>query len=453
LTGCFANQSTVFRTDTIEEPELAITDGGQRAISSTMGPDNRLIVCKERYPDVFWGLATSSGLSIKIAEKGEGQAAIATGQEVGFAGLRTQLRESQARTLDALCDFYAGGAIDGGEVEILLRRFQNHVLAALAIEQLTGYARPTVVTLSASADAGVGAGLAEAQKALSEAEALLSEKKTALAPLQQALDSEEAKLKKLQEENTTKAAAAQQAIAKQSGVVVAAKGKVTAAEQSKDEAAITAAKNELASAEKALEKLKSDEAKRATDVQKAIAAQQAKVNDAKKKLETPTQQVQEQEAKVKTLTAQRDAVSRAVTASTTSKESGISQPVQIVLSDKATQHVATAVTHILDTAFSQHYTAEQCQNFLFSEDFNVASTNDPRTVICIDYFKTIRESVKKLNEAKAEAIKSYYKSVAEGTRPAAASAPTDIVVPFSVSPDVFSSSISPGSKFFELQNF
>lgn len=389
LSACGANFNSIYRTNSINAPEIIITDGAQRAISATKISDNHMIICKEKYPDVFSALASSGSLSINIEDKAGGQGAFSSSQQVGFAGLRTQLRESQARTLDAVCDFYAGGAISSGEVEVLLRRFQNHVLAALAIEQLTGYARPSLVTLGGSAQAGVGAGLVEAEKALGGAETVLEQKMETAKSLKSAEITELATLETLNTAETKRSAEAQKAIKTQETKLEEAKKAKTEAEQSGDAAAIEKAKTAETKETAALETLKTSQATYVSDAKEKAKAQTTKTETATKDAAAADEAVKEQTKIVETLTADRDTARQALHTSTNSNQGSTNQPDQIMLSDTATKYVAKAVTQIVDTAFKQHHTAEQCQRYIFGAKFKPDNLKDVRTKFCIAYFTTI----------------------------------------------------------------
>lgn len=397
LSACGANYASIYRTDQIEPPQVVITDGEQRAITATMTPKNRLMICKERYPDVFSALASSGALSIEVAGKGAGQGAFSQSEQAAFAGLRTQLRESQARMLDSLCDFYAGGGLDEDDIEVLLRRFQNHVLAALAIEQLTGYARPTVVALGGKAQAGVGAGLAEAQKALDDAKKVLEEKQGALKSANAGVEQEANALDELKKADATQSEAATKNIAAQEGKLAEAKKTREEAEKGTDADAIKKAQDDEAKEASALEDLRKAEKTRMTEAAKQIAGQQGKLDEAKKKLTPAEEAAKAQTENVKTLEANRDAARQAVQATTASGDAIISQPTQVALSDKATEHVADAVENIVVAAFRQHYTADECQRYLFSSKFHerASAFKDPRTEFCLGYLKAIQAYIEK----------------------------------------------------------
>ncbi|MEM9100190.1 MAG: hypothetical protein AAGC79_16875 [Pseudomonadota bacterium] len=134
-----------------------LIDAKQRAIISVPGEDGRQIVCAEPSPDALQATAAaisaSGGLNQPGAAEAALQAAAGVNESVASIGLRTQsiqlLRDSYYRN----CEGFAAGALDDIAFNIMHQRFQNHTVALLAIEQLTGASIAPAAAVSASSEA------------------------------------------------------------------------------------------------------------------------------------------------------------------------------------------------------------------------------------------------------------------------------------------------------------
>lgn len=186
LAGC-ANISTVYRETDGSTPRIIAVDANQRFLTVTQGrPRGALQVCAERSPDAIQAIAGALGVGATTPTY-DAFVRAASAQAAGMLALRTQTTMVQAELLYRLCALYANGGLTDIELSTQLRRFQNTMLAALAIEQLTGVPQPSSFTLAAGAQAAVSpdavrtqeAALAEARRAETEAEARFNEARQA----------------------------------------------------------------------------------------------------------------------------------------------------------------------------------------------------------------------------------------------------------------------------------
>ncbi len=130
-----------------------------------------LSICAEPSPDGLSAVSASGAARNSTSAASQAlQAAIA--ESAGSIGLRTQSIQLMRDSMYRLCEGYLSGGLGPASFETLHRRFQNSMVAILAIEQLTGAVRPPSIQLSG----GAGVGSAEevtqltAQVAKSKAE-------------------------------------------------------------------------------------------------------------------------------------------------------------------------------------------------------------------------------------------------------------------------------------------
>jgi predicted DNA binding CopG/RHH family protein len=118
-------------------------------------------VCAEPSPDAMSSMALEAAGKGGVPSKVQAELSVALQQSAAFVGLRTSsiqlLRDFGYR----LCEAYLSGAIDSGEYELLMRRFQKNVVALLAIEQLTGAVKAPPVVLTAQGQAETGQSLSD----------------------------------------------------------------------------------------------------------------------------------------------------------------------------------------------------------------------------------------------------------------------------------------------------
>jgi len=162
LTACTAAEwNSINREFSAQQARSQLIDAKQRAILAinkpVLGRDGRPVtywtkdggkkiastpnVCAEPSPDALQ--ATAAALSgAGNVSRGDLAAALqaagSTSEAAGSFGLRTQtiqlLRDSYYR----LCEAFLNDGLDSISYDVLQRRFQNHIIALLAVEQLTG---------------------------------------------------------------------------------------------------------------------------------------------------------------------------------------------------------------------------------------------------------------------------------------------------------------------------
>ncbi|WP_374089484.1 hypothetical protein [Methylomicrobium lacus] len=151
FSGCNANYHSIFRTTKGDGYKIAFTDAKQSATIIKMGKDGVMRACAAKSPDVFQALSTAfsgnlsaeetAGIAAKMAGAGS------SAESAASFRLHTQLTDTQNELLYQLCVNSLNNTITGDQLATELHRYQNTMVTMLAIEQLTGYARPALVTL------------------------------------------------------------------------------------------------------------------------------------------------------------------------------------------------------------------------------------------------------------------------------------------------------------------
>ena len=211
LVGCSANYNSIFRTAENDKPQTILIDAKQRAIISNKLKE-QLVICAEKSPDVF-SVLSSAGSGSAAYKAVEVQGSYSSSESGASIGLRTQLTQAQSEYLYYLCQLYASGSISKASVETEIRRFPTTIVALLAIEQLTGYAKPNFVAIGGQGAAGKAENLggmqravdlarsddqqkqaveADAAKKVADAEKVLEEKNTAKTKLLASVDTTQA---------------------------------------------------------------------------------------------------------------------------------------------------------------------------------------------------------------------------------------------------------------------
>lgn len=164
LSGCtLAEFNSINRQFNPTHGDSRLIDAKQRAIISHArlgknGADGKpahFVVCAEPSPDALQATAAAlegSGAFDNGNAEGALQAAAGFSESAASIGLRTQsiqlLRDSYYRN----CEGFANGALDEVAFNVVHQRFQNHTVALLAIEQLTGAAIAPAVAIAATAE-------------------------------------------------------------------------------------------------------------------------------------------------------------------------------------------------------------------------------------------------------------------------------------------------------------
>ncbi|WP_386070583.1 hypothetical protein ACFJIW_08045 [Tahibacter sp. UC22_41] len=436
LGGC-ANLQTVHHRSNFQSvgrnPEQVRTisvDGNQRFLVAAYGREDGKKnaekiwrTCAEPSPD---GLAVFGGaLAAEIAnDKVGAQFAASLAAQAASIGLRTQsitlLRDAQYR----LCEAYINGAVDGRQLAALHRRFQNIMVANLAIEQLTGYAKPTITHVGASGSGSVAGGLRAAQQALEQAREDLAKDEADAASLKTKLD-EATAAQNAKKAATAAARAALPATAaparqaandqkkKADALRTKANASETAALIAEQEGAPNAtslrntANSDMASADKAAAsaaalKEKADQLnKPADDAQKDEDAAKVVLDAATKAKKDADTAVADGKENIEALEEARDNARGIETTASTGTATAVSAPAP---STAASKRVAEAVENIVSKVLDQSYTDDTCMDYL--SDKGAPKVSPYMAAICMARMIASNNPIKDRSQALQEALSS-----------------------------------------------
>lgn len=248
--GCAELTHYTKNTDAKTKGGLVLIDAKQRAILTGMvkkdaSAYNNLVnipsFCAEPSPDALSALSASTGFSLDT-EKVNSALRTAIAENAGSIGLRTQSIQLMRDAMYRICELSISGTLDGFAAETLHRRFQQSMVAILAIEQLTGTVRAPTVTLTGQSASGTAEELIKVTEKLDQARKSLKKAEEALAD----------KNEKLTKQNET---------------VECLEGKTTGCQKKSDQE-IGAAKDEQKKIEDEVATLKKDHEAKKTVVEK-----------------------------------------------------------------------------------------------------------------------------------------------------------------------------------------
>lgn len=175
LSAC-GNLSSIHRTFNVDDGTGAFIDIKQRAIivskqktktNTDLGVETTLsqtFVCAEPSPDAMSAYAAETSLSVPDKIK----LANAFQEGTSYTGLRTQSIQLLRDGMYRLCEARMSGALDNGEYNLLLRRYQKNMVALLAIEQLTGTVKTPVTVISTTGSASLAQDIDESEAKLNK---------------------------------------------------------------------------------------------------------------------------------------------------------------------------------------------------------------------------------------------------------------------------------------------
>lgn len=190
LVGC-ANFNSIHRALDTSSGQGVLIDVKQRAIIVGQGPGqagrSRNVICAEPSPDALSayaaqlsgelglspvnGAGTSRNLGIRSAMQ----------EAAAFVGMRTPSVQLLRDAMYRVCEAYANGAIADEEYELLMRRYQRHIVAMMAIEQLTQASQVPPITLVTSGNVTDARSLAEWNNEITRQQKLLTQQRVAKA--------------------------------------------------------------------------------------------------------------------------------------------------------------------------------------------------------------------------------------------------------------------------------
>lgn len=206
LTGC-ANVNSVYRPIYAAEGQGALIDVKQRAILVgkrevngagevyTGNAPRQFVICAEPSPDAMSAYAGEFAGRLALSPvggatgKSESLAIQGAMREAAvYVGLRTPSVQLLRDAMYRVCEAYSNGGIDSAQYELLMRRYQRHIVALAAIEQLTQATRVPPVMLTSEGSVGGDRHLAEWMEEITRQQGLQAKQ-------QSTADTEAAKVK------------------------------------------------------------------------------------------------------------------------------------------------------------------------------------------------------------------------------------------------------------------
>lgn len=185
--GC-AYLNTYRESLDIEDGDGVTMDIKQRAILVSKDPEtNRTLVCAEPSPEALSAYAAQLAGEAYIPESVTAKLVAAFGEGSSYVGMRTQSIQLLRDTSFRLCEAHMNGALNAGEYNILLRRYQKYTVALLAIEQLTGTLRVPPMGIGTTGSAEAGRSLSEMMAETEKIDGLINEKNEELKKLKESL--------------------------------------------------------------------------------------------------------------------------------------------------------------------------------------------------------------------------------------------------------------------------
>ena len=251
---------------------------GSRILSGDVGgADMRLVAfCAEPSPDALSALSASGAIKIDTPKGFSGATQGAFAETAGSIGLRTQSIQLMRDAMYRLCEGAMNGYLGNAAFETLHRRFQNSMVAILAVEQLTGAVRAPALTLNSGAAVGPPAKqMADMTDRVITARGDVRKAESDKTSADEELDKADTKLKEAKDDKTAADNAHKKALAENE-----------ATEEGKpkphDEAALTNLKTALDKADGDLETATSTQEaadKKVKDAEKNLADRQATLAD------------------------------------------------------------------------------------------------------------------------------------------------------------------------------
>lgn len=150
-------------------------------------------ICAEPSPDALSALSASAGANAEVIEKAL-TISTSSNETAASIGLRTQTIQILRDAMYRSCEAYASGAMDNVDFKQAQRRYQDVMLALLAIEQLTGVVTAQQVALGGSSESIATRGLDSIQEWIEKTRAELTAKTEELPAIESEVKTKKAEL-------------------------------------------------------------------------------------------------------------------------------------------------------------------------------------------------------------------------------------------------------------------
>lgn len=366
LSACDANFHSIYRTTpsgtATPHSQVVITDAKQGITVMNYDDETDMFrVCAARSPDVFSALTTAfhGDASAEVFQKfaaaisGSGTSA----ESASAFGLRTQLTQSQMELLYQLCLNSLNGTLSPDQLATEIHRYQNTMVTMLAIEQVTGYARPSLVAPGGQSAVG-------SAEAIAKQQALVELQKTKEGTLKKAADDSKATLQKASDDSS----AADLAAAPESAKTVSLKKDWDdTVKQSTDQSLTQAQRDAATAAIPAKQKAYDDQKKKSDPLEQAAKEKKELAGKAQAKADSDAAalkaQIAARELSEKTLAAMEKQID---VSSSTATAQFFSPPNSLTYTDSETaKAIAGAVVSLQREHLNQTFLMDECVRYVY----------------------------------------------------------------------------------------
>lgn len=136
IASACASFNSIFRSSDFGKDATVVSLDAKQRIVLTKGTDIGDVACAEPSPDALsaYGASFSAGVEKEVVAK----LAAAMAEQATNIGLRTQSIQLLRDSMYRICEGYYSRALNQEQFMLLQQRYQNIMVALLAIEQLTG---------------------------------------------------------------------------------------------------------------------------------------------------------------------------------------------------------------------------------------------------------------------------------------------------------------------------
>jgi hypothetical protein len=159
--------TTLFDSESVSAQSISI-DAKQRFLLAGQ-VYGEPIFCSEPSPDVFSVFSAALEANASNGEELAAAFKLATNETGATIGIRTQSIQLLRDAMYRICEAYLGGGIDRDQYNDLLKRYQKSMVTLIAIEQLTGAARPGQIVIGAGSTVNASSAVYETKQALNKA--------------------------------------------------------------------------------------------------------------------------------------------------------------------------------------------------------------------------------------------------------------------------------------------
>jgi len=168
LQGCGASSKMYTKEMALGDTNKIVSVDAKQRLTFIRQDENGPSICAEPSPDALSSIV--SGMTLGAEKAGTALSlALSDSEASASIGLRTQSIQLLRDGMYRICEAYYSGKLDENQVESLLKRYQDTMIAILAIESITGAVQSGQVVLTGKSRADIGKELGELSDLLTSA--------------------------------------------------------------------------------------------------------------------------------------------------------------------------------------------------------------------------------------------------------------------------------------------